>query len=70
MEGPAPALIKAEVPWSREIDTREGVISLIFDKAVLEPTFCPMYVLTLTRSFFHSHLMSLVAKKSLLSGFS
>ncbi|XP_022866098.1 eukaryotic translation initiation factor-like [Olea europaea var. sylvestris] len=26
-------------------DILEGVISLIFDKAVLEPTFCPMYAL-------------------------
>ncbi|KAE8713975.1 Eukaryotic translation initiation factor isoform 4G-1 [Hibiscus syriacus] len=83
--GPAPALIKAEVPWSvrREnlsekecvlkavkgilnkltpekydllkgqlidsgimsADILKGVISLIFDKAVLEPTFCPMYAL-------------------------
>ncbi|CAL5341187.1 unnamed protein product [Camellia sinensis] len=81
--GPAPALIKAEVPWSarrgtlsdkdRVLKTVKGilnkltpekfdllkgqlidsgittpdilkdVISLIFDKAVLEPTFCPMY---------------------------
>lgn len=81
--GPAPALIKAEVPWSvrrgtlSDIDRvlktvkgilnkltpekydllkgqlidagitsaeiLKGVISLIFDKAVLEPTFCPMY---------------------------
>ncbi|XP_044463853.1 eukaryotic translation initiation factor-like isoform X3 [Mangifera indica] len=83
--GPAPALIKAEVPWSarrgdlsdmeRVLKTVKGilnkltpekfdvlkgqlidsgittpdilkvVISLIFDKAVLEPTFCPMYAL-------------------------
>lgn len=81
--GPAPALIKAEVPWSARrvtlsekdrvlktvkgilnkltpekfdllkdqlidsgittADVLKGVISLIFDKAVLEPTFCPMY---------------------------
>ncbi|XP_052199387.1 eukaryotic translation initiation factor-like [Diospyros lotus] len=81
--GPAPALIKAEVPWSvrrgnlsdkdRVLKTVKGilnkltpekfdllkgqlidsgittadilkeVITLIFDKAVLEPTFCPMY---------------------------
>ncbi|KAI5585626.1 hypothetical protein BDE02_06G157900 [Populus trichocarpa] len=81
--GPAPALIKAEAPWSarREnlsekdrvlktvkgilnkltpekfdvlkgqlinsgitsADILKGVISLIFDKAVLEPTFCFMY---------------------------
>ncbi|KAI3709265.1 hypothetical protein L2E82_39025 [Cichorium intybus] len=81
--GPAPALIKAEVPWSARrgtlsdkdrvlktvkgilnkltpekfdllkgqlidsgittADILKGVISLIFDKAVLEPTFCPMY---------------------------
>ncbi|CAL5402166.1 unnamed protein product [Camellia sinensis] len=81
--GPAPALIKAEVPWSarrgnlsdkdRVLKTVKGilnkptpekfdllkgqliysgitkadilkdVICLIFDKAVLEPTFCPMY---------------------------
>ncbi|KAJ4845824.1 Eukaryotic translation initiation factor isoform 4G-1 [Turnera subulata] len=81
--GPAPALVKAEVPWSarrgslsekdRVLKTVKGilnkltpekfdvlkgqlidsgitsadilkdVISLIFDKAVLEPTFCPMY---------------------------
>ncbi|XP_071742178.1 eukaryotic translation initiation factor-like isoform X2 [Rutidosis leptorrhynchoides] len=81
--GPAPALIKAEVPWSvrrgtlsdkdrvlktvkgilnkltpekfdllkgqlidsgiTTADILKGVISLIFDKAVLEPTFCPMY---------------------------
>lgn len=81
--GPAPTLIKAEVPWSvrrgtlsdkdrvlktvkgilnkltpekfdllkgqlidsgiTSADILEGVISLIFDKAVLEPTFCPMY---------------------------
>ncbi|MQL20583.1 hypothetical protein EI008_26800, partial [Escherichia coli] len=26
-------------------DILKGVISLIFDKAVLEPTFCPMYSL-------------------------
>ncbi|KAI3814686.1 hypothetical protein L1987_14330 [Smallanthus sonchifolius] len=84
MGGTAPALIKAEVPWSvrrgalsekdRVLKTVKGilnkltpekfdllkgqlidsgittadilkeVISLIFDKAVLEPTFCPMYV--------------------------
>ncbi|GFS36063.1 MIF4G domain-containing protein [Actinidia rufa] len=83
--GPAPALIKAEVPWSarrgtlsekdRVLKTVKGilnkltpekfdilkdqlidsgittadilkeVINLIFDKAVLEPTFCPMYAL-------------------------
>ncbi|KAK4257567.1 hypothetical protein QN277_007138 [Acacia crassicarpa] len=83
--GPAPTLIKAEVPWSarrgnlsekdRVLKTVKGilnkltpekfdvlkgqlidsgitsadilkdVISLIFDKAVLEPTFCPMYAL-------------------------
>ncbi|KAG6673304.1 hypothetical protein I3842_16G104400 [Carya illinoinensis] len=83
--GPAPALVKAEVPWSvrrgslsekeRVLKTVKGilnkltpekfdllkgqlidsgitsadilkdVISLIFDKAVLEPTFCPMYAL-------------------------
>ncbi|KAL5783000.1 hypothetical protein ACOSP7_008029 [Xanthoceras sorbifolium] len=83
--GPAPVLIKAEVPWSvqrgnlsekdRVLKTVKGilnkltpekfdvlkgqlidsgittpdilkdVISLIFDKAVLEPTFCPMYAL-------------------------
>eukprot|EP00268_Persea_americana_P033003 TRINITY_DN3266_c1_g1_i1.p1 TRINITY_DN3266_c1_g1~~TRINITY_DN3266_c1_g1_i1.p1 ORF type:complete len:804 (-),score=193.51 TRINITY_DN3266_c1_g1_i1:377-2788(-) len=83
--GPAPALIKAEVPWSvrrgnlsekdRVLKTVKGilnkltpekfdllkgqlidagittpdilkdVITLIFDKAVLEPTFCPMYAL-------------------------
>ncbi|XP_057967608.1 eukaryotic translation initiation factor-like [Malania oleifera] len=83
--GPAPALIKAEVPWSarrgslteneRVLKTVKGilnkltpekfdvlkgqlidsgitsadilkdVISLIFEKAVLEPTFCPMYAL-------------------------
>ncbi|XP_044464033.1 eukaryotic translation initiation factor-like [Mangifera indica] len=82
-EGPAPVLVKAEVPWSagrgnlsekeRVLKTVKGilnkltpekfdllkgqlidsgitsadilreVISLIFDKAVLEPTFCPMY---------------------------
>lgn len=81
--GPAPALVKAEVPWSvrrgtlsdkdrvlktvkgilnkltpekfdllkgqlidsgiTSADILKGVISLIFDKAVLEPTFCPMY---------------------------
>ncbi|XP_011018056.1 PREDICTED: eukaryotic translation initiation factor isoform 4G-1 [Populus euphratica] len=81
--GPAPALVKAEVPWSSRrvnlsekervlktvkgilnkltpekfdvlkgqlidsgitsTDILKGVISLIFDKAVLEPTFCPMY---------------------------
>ncbi|KAI3715048.1 hypothetical protein L6452_22014 [Arctium lappa] len=81
--GPAPALVKAEVPWSVKrgtlsdkdrvlktvkgilnkltpekfdllkgqlidsgittADILKGVISLIFDKAVLEPTFCPMY---------------------------
>ncbi|BAF09321.1 eukaryotic translation initiation factor isoform 4G-2 [Oryza sativa Japonica Group] len=81
--GPAPALVKAEVPWSiqrgnlsnkeRVLKTVKGilnkltpekfdllkgqlieagittadilkdVISLIFEKAVLEPTFCPMY---------------------------
>ncbi|XP_043704925.1 eukaryotic translation initiation factor isoform X2 [Telopea speciosissima] len=81
--GPAPALVKAEVPWSARRgtltekervlktvkgilnkltpekfdilkgqlidsgitthDILKGVISLIFDKAVLEPTFCPMY---------------------------
>ncbi|GAV83199.1 MA3 domain-containing protein/MIF4G domain-containing protein [Cephalotus follicularis] len=83
--GPAPVLVKAEVPWSarkgnlsekeRVLKTVKGilnkltpekfdllkgqlidsgitsadilkdVISLIFDKAVLEPTFCPMYAL-------------------------
>ncbi|XP_028760877.1 eukaryotic translation initiation factor [Neltuma alba] len=83
--GPAPTLVKAEVPWSarrgslsekdRVLKTVKGilnkltpekfdllkgqlidagitsadilkdVISLIFDKAVLEPTFCPMYAL-------------------------
>ncbi|XP_042507585.1 eukaryotic translation initiation factor [Macadamia integrifolia] len=83
--GPAPALVKAEVPWSARRgtlsekervlktvkgilnkltpekfdllkgqlidagittpDILKGVISLIFDKAVLEPTFCPMYAL-------------------------
>ncbi|KAL9224161.1 hypothetical protein vseg_000225 [Gypsophila vaccaria] len=81
--GPAPALVKAEVPWSvrrgnlndkdrvlktvkgilnkltpekydllkdqliesgiTSAEILKGVISLIFDKAVLEPTFCPMY---------------------------
>ncbi|KAG5225901.1 MIF4G domain-containing family protein [Salix suchowensis] len=81
--GPAPVLVKAEVPWSTRrvnlsekervlktvkgilnkltpekfdvlkgqlidsgitsTDILKGVISLIFDKAVLEPTFCPMY---------------------------
>ncbi|PHU08271.1 Eukaryotic translation initiation factor isoform 4G-1 [Capsicum chinense] len=81
--GPAPTLIKAEVPWSvrrgalsdkdrvlktvkgilnkltpekfdllkgqlinsgiTSADILKGVIALIFDKAVLEPTFCPMY---------------------------
>ncbi|KAM7477129.1 hypothetical protein LguiB_024372 [Lonicera macranthoides] len=81
--GPAPALIKAEIPWSvgrGNLPTRNvilnkltpekfdvlqgstyrfwdhisqhsggstfiihGIVSLIFDKAVLEPTFCPMY---------------------------
>ncbi|XP_060171715.1 eukaryotic translation initiation factor-like [Lycium barbarum] len=25
------------------VDTLEAVVSLIFDKAILEPTFCPMY---------------------------
>ncbi|KAK8550139.1 hypothetical protein V6N13_118668 [Hibiscus sabdariffa] len=83
--GLAPALVKAEVPWSvrrgnlsekdrvlktvkgilnkltpekydllkgqlidsgiTSADILKGVISLIFDKAVLEPTFCPMYAL-------------------------
>ncbi|XP_054806448.1 eukaryotic translation initiation factor-like [Prosopis cineraria] len=83
--GPAPALVKADVPWSARrgslsekdrvlktvkgilnkltpekfdllkgqliesgitsADILKGVISLIFDKAVLEPTFCPMYAL-------------------------
>jgi translation initiation factor 4G len=83
--GPAPTLVKAEVPWSvqrgnlsekdrvlkavkgilnkltpEKFDVLKGqlidtgittpdilkdVISLIFDKAVLEPTFCPMYAL-------------------------
>ncbi|KAF8033739.1 hypothetical protein BT93_C0103 [Corymbia citriodora subsp. variegata] len=83
--GPAPALIKAEVPWSARrgnlsekdrvlktikgilnkltpekfdllkgqlidsgittADILKGVIQLIFEKAVLEPTFCPMYAL-------------------------
>ncbi|KAL5699013.1 hypothetical protein ACHQM5_029975 [Ranunculus cassubicifolius] len=83
--GPAPSLLKAEVPWSarrgtlsdkeRVLKTVKGilnkltpekfdllkgqlidsgittpdilkdVISLIFEKAVLEPTFCPMYAL-------------------------
>ncbi|PQQ21009.1 eukaryotic translation initiation factor [Prunus yedoensis var. nudiflora] len=83
--GPAPALIKAEVPWSvrrgtlsdkeRVLKTVKGILNkltpekfdvlkgqlidsgittpdilkdvifLIFDKAVLEPTFCPMYAL-------------------------
>jgi translation initiation factor 4G len=28
-----------------ELFVFQGVISLIFDKAVLEPTFCPMYAL-------------------------
>lgn len=81
--GPAPALVKAELPWSGRRsnlsdnervlktvkgilnkltpekfdilkgqlidagittpDILKGVISLIFDKAVMEPTFCPMY---------------------------
>uniref|UniRef100_A0A7N0V462 MI domain-containing protein n=1 Tax=Kalanchoe fedtschenkoi TaxID=63787 RepID=A0A7N0V462_KALFE len=81
--GPAPALVKAEAPWSARrgnlseqerilktikgilnkltpdnferlkdqivdsgittADILKGVISLIFDKAVLEPTFCFMY---------------------------
>ncbi|MCD9639724.1 Eukaryotic translation initiation factor isoform 4G-1 [Datura stramonium] len=81
--GPAPTLIKAELPWSVQrgnlsdkgrvlktvkgilnkltpekfdllkgqlidsgitsADILKGVISLVFDKAVLEPTFCPMY---------------------------
>ncbi|KAI3790394.1 hypothetical protein L2E82_03397 [Cichorium intybus] len=81
--GSAPALVKADVPWSvrrgtlsdkdrvlktvkgilnkltpekfdllkgqlidsgiTTADILKGVISLIFDKAVLEPTFCPMY---------------------------
>uniref|UniRef100_A0A1J3IS27 Eukaryotic translation initiation factor isoform 4G-1 n=1 Tax=Noccaea caerulescens TaxID=107243 RepID=A0A1J3IS27_NOCCA len=81
--GPAPVLVKAEVPWSARrgnlsendrvlksvkgilnkltpekydllkgqliesgitsADILKGVITLIFDKAVLEPTFCPMY---------------------------
>ncbi|XP_065850551.1 eukaryotic translation initiation factor [Euphorbia lathyris] len=81
--GPAPALVKAEVPWSAKrgnlsdkervlktvkgilnkltpekfdllkgqlidsgitsADILKGVIQLIFEKAVLEPTFCPMY---------------------------
>ncbi|CAN8253130.1 unnamed protein product [Cochlearia groenlandica] len=81
--GPAPVLVKADVPWSAKrgnlsgselvlktvkgilnkltpekydllkgqlIDSGitsaeilKGVIALIFDKAVLEPTFCPMY---------------------------
>ncbi|PIN17637.1 Translation initiation factor 4F, ribosome/mRNA-bridging subunit (eIF-4G) [Handroanthus impetiginosus] len=84
-QGGAPALIKADVPWSARrgtlsekdrvlktvkgilnkltpekfdllkgqlidsgittADILKGVISLIFDKAVLEPTFCPMYAL-------------------------
>ncbi|KAJ7979591.1 eukaryotic translation initiation factor isoform 4G-1 [Quillaja saponaria] len=83
--GPAPVLVKADVPWSARrgslsenervlktvkgilnkltpekfdllkgqlidsgitsADILKGVISLIFDKAVLEPTFCPMYAL-------------------------
>ncbi|KAI3990632.1 hypothetical protein MKX01_022932 [Papaver californicum] len=83
--GPAPPLLKAEVPWSvrrgnlsekervlktvkgilnkltpekfdllkgqlidsgiTTPDILQGVISLIFEKAVLEPTFCPMYAL-------------------------
>ncbi|KAE8700159.1 Eukaryotic translation initiation factor isoform 4G-1 [Hibiscus syriacus] len=83
--GPAPALVRAELPWSvrrgalsekehvlktvkgilnkltpekydllkgqllnsgvTSADILKGVISLIFDKAVLEPTFCPMYAL-------------------------
>ncbi|KAH9612776.1 hypothetical protein KSS87_019961 [Heliosperma pusillum] len=83
--GPAPALVKADVPWSvkrgqltdkdrvlktvkgilnkltpekydllkgqliesgiTSADILKGVISLIFDKAILEPTFCPMYAL-------------------------
>ncbi|GAB2218222.1 hypothetical protein Droror1_Dr00001441 [Drosera rotundifolia] len=81
--GPAPALVKADAPWSARrgslsekdrvlrtvkgilnkltpekydllkgqlmdagitsTEILEGIISLIFDKAVLEPTFCPMY---------------------------
>ncbi|XP_073149724.1 eukaryotic translation initiation factor-like [Henckelia pumila] len=84
-QGVAPALTKADVPWSAKrgnlsekervlktvkgilnkltpekfdllkdqlidsgitsADILKGVISLIFDKAVLEPTFCPMYAL-------------------------
>ncbi|KAL3824650.1 hypothetical protein ACJIZ3_020679 [Penstemon smallii] len=84
-QGTAPALIKADIPWSTKrvtlsekdrvlktvkgilnkltpekfdllkgqlidsgivtADILKGVISLIFDKAVLEPTFCPMYAL-------------------------
>ncbi|GJZ04660.1 eukaryotic translation initiation factor-like protein [Tanacetum coccineum] len=80
---PAPALVKAEVPWSvrrgtlsdkdrvlktvkgilnkltwkkfdllkgqlidsgiTTADVLKGVVSLIYNKAVLEPTFCPMY---------------------------
>ncbi|PRQ26875.1 putative initiation factor eIF-4 gamma, MA3 [Rosa chinensis] len=83
--GPAPVLLKAEVPWSarranlsekdRVLKTVKGILNkltpekfdvlkgqlidsgitnpdilkdvifLIFDKAVLEPTFCPMYAL-------------------------
>ncbi|KAI9126074.1 hypothetical protein K1719_003492 [Acacia pycnantha] len=85
MGGPAPTLVKAEVPWSarrgslsekdRVLKTVKGILNkltpekfdllkgqlidagitsadilkdviwLIFDKAVLEPTFCPMYAL-------------------------
>ncbi|XP_073296605.1 eukaryotic translation initiation factor-like isoform X2 [Primulina huaijiensis] len=85
IQGAAPTLVKAEMPWSARrgnlsekdrvlktvkgilnkltpekfdllkgqlidsgittADILKGVISLIFDKAVLEPTFCPMYAL-------------------------
>ncbi|KAM5564654.1 hypothetical protein ABKV19_018963 [Rosa sericea] len=85
ISGPAPVLLKAEVPWSarranlsekdRVLKTVKGILNkltpekfdvlkgqlidsgitdpdilkdvifLIFDKAVLEPTFCPMYAL-------------------------
>ncbi|RVW38178.1 Eukaryotic translation initiation factor isoform 4G-1 [Vitis vinifera] len=53
-QGPAPALVKAEVPWSARrvnLSEKERVLKTVkghladIDKAVLEPTFCPMYAL-------------------------
>ncbi|KAE8705931.1 Eukaryotic translation initiation factor isoform 4G-1 [Hibiscus syriacus] len=49
MGGQTPALVKAEGQLLdsgiTSADILKDVISLIFEKAVLEPTFCPMYAL-------------------------